>query len=151
MKRPSAVRAFTAPMATPLVAVGRMIEQTGNFLLRKTVGSGMIKLDCKVFGLRNVGRQVRKHQRAVRQRDCIAGLVLPGLEVHDFGPADAQHDAQNFHIGYPLCQRSIKTGSTLLDKCEVESRRVGDGLDVCIDGHVGVAEFEFRIVPGNCR
>ena len=31
-------------MAAPFVSVGRIIEQTGNLRLRKTVGSGMIRL-----------------------------------------------------------------------------------------------------------
>src|SRR6202051_758871 len=44
MKRPSAVRAFNAPMAAPLVWVGRMIEHAGSFRLRNAVGSGLIRL-----------------------------------------------------------------------------------------------------------
>src|ERR1017187_10073094 len=47
MKSPSAVRALSAPMAAPLVAVGRMIEHGGSFRLRKAVGSGMIRLVWK--------------------------------------------------------------------------------------------------------
>ena len=40
MKRPSTVKALTAPMAASFVSVGRMIEQTGNVRRRKMVGSG---------------------------------------------------------------------------------------------------------------
>ena len=47
MNSPLAVKALTAPIAAPWVSVGRMIEQTGNFRLRKTVGSGMIRLVWK--------------------------------------------------------------------------------------------------------
>src|SRR5258706_16255695 len=47
MKRPSAVRAFSAPMAAPLVWVGRMIEHAGSFRLMNAVGSGMIRLVWK--------------------------------------------------------------------------------------------------------
>src|SRR6202158_5690453 len=38
MKSPSAVRAFSAPMAAPLVWVGRMIEHGGSFWLVTGVG-----------------------------------------------------------------------------------------------------------------
>src|ERR1700675_2321630 len=47
MKSPSAVRAFSAPMAAPLVWVGRMMETGGSFRLRNAVGSGMIRLVWK--------------------------------------------------------------------------------------------------------
>src|SRR5207248_11218551 len=47
MNSPSSVKAFNAPMAAPSVAVGRMIETGGNLRLRKTVGSGMIRLVWK--------------------------------------------------------------------------------------------------------
>src|SRR6202795_2195299 len=47
MKSPSPVRAFSAPMAAPLVWVGRMIETGGSFRLRNAVGSGMIRLVWK--------------------------------------------------------------------------------------------------------
>src|SRR5271157_1378509 len=47
MKRPSAVRALTAPIAAPFVAVGRIIEQIGHFFrLRNGHGSGMIRSAC---------------------------------------------------------------------------------------------------------
>src|SRR5215469_14260436 len=48
MKSPSAVKAAAAPIAAPFVAVGRIIEQIGNFRLRNGVGSGMIRLACVV-------------------------------------------------------------------------------------------------------
>ena len=44
MKRPISVRNLTTPMAMPSVSVGRMIEQTGRFLLMNGHGSGMIRL-----------------------------------------------------------------------------------------------------------
>src|ERR1700730_18690721 len=47
MKSPSAVRAFSAPMAAPLVWVGRMIETGGSFRLMNAVGSGMIRFVWK--------------------------------------------------------------------------------------------------------
>ena len=50
MKSPSAMSALTAAPAAPLVSVGRMIEQGGNFRLRNGQGSGMIKLPCNDSG-----------------------------------------------------------------------------------------------------
>jgi len=47
MNSPSAVRPLTAPIAAPSVSLGRMIEHTGNFRLRKGHGSGMIRLVWK--------------------------------------------------------------------------------------------------------
>src|SRR6266404_2810085 len=44
VKSPLAVRKRTAPIAAPCVSVVRTIEQTGKLRLRKTVGSGMIRL-----------------------------------------------------------------------------------------------------------
>src|SRR3954470_15210125 len=44
LNNPMAVRAFAALTAAPSVWVGRMIEQTGDFLSRKFVGAGMIRL-----------------------------------------------------------------------------------------------------------
>jgi hypothetical protein len=48
MKRPMSVKNLTAPMATPCVSVGRMIEHLGSFRLRNGHGSGMIRLVWKV-------------------------------------------------------------------------------------------------------
>src|SRR5712664_4009557 len=42
-----AVRNLRAPMAAPFVPVGRIMEHAGSFLLRNTVGSGMIRLVWK--------------------------------------------------------------------------------------------------------
>ena len=49
MNNPSAVQALTVATAPPLPpgSVGRMIETGGNLRLRKTVGSGMIRLVWK--------------------------------------------------------------------------------------------------------
>src|SRR5205814_977411 len=47
MKSPMFVRNVRAPMATPSVLVGRMIEQRGNLRLRNGHGSGMIRFFCK--------------------------------------------------------------------------------------------------------
>src|SRR5260221_13416982 len=44
---PSSVSAITAPIAAPMVAVGLMIDTTGNIRFRKTVDSGMIRLVWK--------------------------------------------------------------------------------------------------------
>jgi hypothetical protein len=50
MKSPSLVRALTAPIAIPLVSVGRIIEQSGKLRLRNGHGSGIIRLAYNVSG-----------------------------------------------------------------------------------------------------
>src|SRR5260370_23084302 len=78
--------------------------------------------------------QVRKCHRVVVTRvkgsylKCIARLVLPGLEVHCFGRADADQNSQDFHVVSPLGHRWIKAVTTLLDGRKMESSRVGDHL-----------------------
>jgi len=47
MNNPMAVKNLTAPIATPLVSVGRIIEQGGRLRLKNGQGSGMIKLVWK--------------------------------------------------------------------------------------------------------
>jgi len=44
MKSPIAVRNLTAPVAAPVVFVGRITEHTGRLVLMKGQGSGMIRL-----------------------------------------------------------------------------------------------------------
>ena len=48
MNSPSELRALTAPIAAPLVWVGRIIEQIGKLPLRNGHGSGMIRLASNV-------------------------------------------------------------------------------------------------------
>ena len=43
MKRPIAVRNLSAPVATPVVFVGRTTEHAGRLVLMKGQGSGMIR------------------------------------------------------------------------------------------------------------
>ena len=50
MKSPSLVRDMSAPIAAPVVSVGRIIEQMGKLRFRNGHGSGMIKLACNVSG-----------------------------------------------------------------------------------------------------
>ena len=48
------------------------------------------------------------------------------------GRADTEKDKQDLWAGYLLGQRRIEAAAALLDRGEVERRRVGDGLDVLI-------------------
>ena len=57
-------------------------------------------------------------------------------------------DSQNFQIGHLLSQRGIQAGAALLDKPKVESRRVGNRLQMIGDGAVRV-QSEVVIVPRN--
>jgi hypothetical protein len=65
------------------------------------------------------------------------------LKVHGFGGSDADQDSQDFHAGGPLRHRRVEAGTALFDRRHVESRCVGDCLDVVLRGQVGVAS-------GNC-
>ena len=47
LNSPSSVRALIAPLAAPFVSVERIIEQSGNLLLRNGHGSRIIKFACK--------------------------------------------------------------------------------------------------------
>ncbi len=74
MNSPSSVSAFTAPIAAPAVSVGRMIETGGNFrLLRKNVGSGMIRFVC-VSSL-----PVLRFGKVSPLVGSVSGMKLPAL------------------------------------------------------------------------
>src|SRR5712664_452449 len=47
IKSPIAVRKLSAPVAAPVVLVGRMMEHAGRLLLKNMVGSGMIRFVWK--------------------------------------------------------------------------------------------------------
>src|SRR5713226_3983537 len=91
--------------------------------------------------------EVREHQRGifwVGQSRCIARFVAPGLKVHGLGGTDAENDAQNIGMGDALSERWIKAGSALLDGSKVETRSIGDCLNV-------VVRREVVVGPGNGR
>ena len=56
----------------------------------------------------------------------VARLVLPGLEMHRLGWADAEQDSQNVRMGDPLSQLRIDAGAALLNKGKVEPCGEGD-------------------------
>lgn len=78
----------------------------------------------------------------------VASLVVPGLEVHGLGRADAEQDSQDHRIGYPLGQCRLEAGAALLEKAEMERHRVGDGLDVAIGSIVGIGSGDCWKLPG---
>src|SRR5262249_5896835 len=88
------------------------------------------------------------------QRRRISCLVMPGLEVADFGSANTQEDAQDFQACGPLGKLSIEAGSALLDPREVESSRVGYGLQEGAVAHVRVRARDCSVLSdsqrGNC-
>jgi hypothetical protein len=95
--------------------------------------------------------EVRKHQpiRGIGQSRRIAGLIVPGLKVRCLGRADTQQDTQNFRMGHPLSQRGVEARATLLDKPKMESRRVGDRLEVIRDGW-GIPRFKaLQVIIGS--
>src|ERR1700730_3838946 len=83
----------------------------------------------------------------IRRRKRVARLVVPGLEVHGLGRADAQQDPQDHWIGDSQCQCRVKAGAALLDKAEMERRRVGDGLDVGLTSWISIRYID----RGDCR
>jgi hypothetical protein len=56
-----------------------------------------------------------------RQWRGISGFVVPRLEVRDFGPANAQQNAQNLRARDSLRQLRIQAGAALLE-CSLFSR-----------------------------
>ncbi len=73
---------------------------------------------------------------------------MPGLKVRCLDWADTEQDAQNFQIGGSLSQRWVEARAALLDKAKMESRRVGDRLDVVIRGQVAIVSGNRRKLPG---
>src|SRR5258708_14522336 len=59
---------------------------------------------------------------------CVTGLVMPGLKVCDLDSADAEQNAQNFHIADSLRQLRVEAAPTLFVKGEVKTCRVDDRL-----------------------
>src|SRR4029077_15611447 len=78
------------------------------------------------------------------QHLCIAGLIGPGLKMHDLGSADTEHDSQDFRTGYALRQFWVEAAAALLDGRKVKAGCVADGLKE-------VHRFKVFVGPGNCR
>jgi hypothetical protein len=62
----------------------------------------------------------------------------------------AEQDSQNFLIGYPLSQRRVEAGTTLLNKSKVKSRREGNRFQVVCEVTRGTVA-DVGIISGNCR
>src|SRR6266571_4749214 len=80
MKRPMFVRNCSAPMATPSVLVGRMIETIGRLLSRNGHGSGMIRFVWK-SSPPNGGefRSGKVTDTPVTGSTAVSGGALPAL------------------------------------------------------------------------
>ena len=85
MNSPSKVRALTAPIAAPLVWVGRIIEQIGKLLLKNGHGSGMIRLASNVSSVLAV-----RSTNVTVELFIGSGTVSGGLPVFAF-PALSCH------------------------------------------------------------
>ena len=70
--------------------------------------------------------------------ESVAGLVMPGLEVHRLGRPDAEQHAQDFPIANPLRQRWVEARAALFDRREVKARGVGDRLQMVLGLEVGI-------------
>src|SRR6266550_1352803 len=80
MKSPISVRNLSAPMATPCVFVGRMIEHRGRFLLRNGQGSGMIRLF--VNSSLETSKWGNVTETPVTGSTAVKGGALPALSCH---------------------------------------------------------------------
>ena len=67
--------------------------------------------------------------------------------MHGLGWTDTEQDSQDVYTGYPLGQGRVEAGAALLDKREMERRRVGDGLDVVGRSEVGIRTGDCRMLP----
>ena len=77
----------------------------------------------------------------------IARFVVPGLEVHGLGWADAQQNPQHLGMGDSLCQRWIKAGAALFDHGEVKARRVSDCLEMDGIRKIGIGSWNRWELP----
>src|SRR5438876_5987965 len=80
MKSPISVRNLSAPMATPCVLVGRMIEHGGRFSLRNGHGSGMIRLLFK--SSLSTSKSGNVTETPVTGSTAVKGGALPALSDH---------------------------------------------------------------------
>ena len=77
MKSPMSVRNLRAPMATPFVSVGRMIEQIGRLRSKNGHGSGMIKLLFRSSS--STPRSGKVTDTPVTGSTAVNGGALPAL------------------------------------------------------------------------
>src|SRR5215469_2831793 len=71
---------------------------------------------------------------------------MPGLEMTDLGPTDAEKNAENFQAGGSLRKLRVKAGATLLDESEVETSSVGDRLNEVHIRGIGVGSGDCRVL-----
>jgi len=106
---------------------------------------------CRAVSFR--GREVRdrkrrKSWRPIRVRIRVARLVLPGLKVHCLGWSDTEQDSQDFWISYPLSQRGVQAGGTLLNEGKVKARGEGDRADevAALRGRISISSGNRRVL-----
>ena len=80
----------------------------------------------------------------IRHSGRIARLVLPGLEMHGLGRADAQQNSQDYWTSDLQSHCRVEAAPTLLDGGEMEPRRVGDRLDVVVGRQVVISSRDCR-------
>ena len=116
-----------------------------------------IEEDCRLghdqvgLGQFAVGVEVGEDQtvRGIGQGRRIAGFILPRLEVHNLGAADAEQNSQHLVVGDPLGERGVYAGASLLDPREVEAGRVGDRLQVVRRSEVAIVSRNRRKLPSS--
>jgi hypothetical protein len=73
---------------------------------------------------------------------------LPGLKVHCLGWSDTEQDSQDFWISYPLSQRGVQAGGTLLNEGKVKARGEGDRADevAALRGRISISSGNRRVL-----
>lgn len=92
-------------------------------------------------------RRVVIHRIKGSDRWCIAGFVLPRLEMHCFRGTDADQNPQNFGAGGPLSHRWIEAVSALFDCCKVESCSIRDHLKKIRIAGVSICPWNRGVLP----
>ena len=81
MKRPSSVRAFTAPMAAPVVSVGRMIEHGGKLAAEERGGLGHDQVGLEILAAERWRVEIgeRDGDAGYGVDHIVSGRTLPAL------------------------------------------------------------------------
>src|SRR5438105_9945052 len=107
------------------------------------------QVGLKVLCIKRRSIKIWKRQAVsgVGQRGRIAGLIMPGLEMHCLSGTDADQNPQDLHTRCSLCHGGVKAISTLFDRRKVECRRVGNCLDVFRRVQIGIRSGDCRKLP----
>jgi anti-anti-sigma factor len=130
------VRNFAAPIAAPIVPVGRTIEQTGKLRLRNIVGSGMIRLVLKSSPPK--GGALRFGKTNVVSFGSVKGGALPALSCQVWKCIAS--------VGPMLT--TIRRTSTLVTLCAARRAVVDLQISIRESGDVTILDLQGRATIG---